>query len=161
MLEWFNRLFGAPTSSSIAKDRLRLVLLSDHLALAPEVIDALRRDLLEVISRYVEVDEKNSDVSFEHKDAGVAMLANIPILSVKPRTPPPAEEASVLPPVGTNGHAPTDGVMAAVPMSIALDHHDIEVTAVEAILAEDQSPPQARPRRKRKSSGLPRAAPAQ
>jgi len=160
MLEWLNRLFGAPTSSSIAKDRLRLVLLSDHLALAPEVIDALRKDLIEVISRYVEVDEKNSDVSFEHKDAGVAMLANIPILSVKPRpTPPPPEEASELPSVGTNGHAPADGVMAAEP--IALDHHDIEITAVEAILEEDQSPPDSKPRRKRKTSGLPRAAPAQ
>ena len=82
MLEWFSRLFGAPSSSSVAKERLRLVLLSDHIALAPDVVEELRRDLIEVISRYVVVDEPNSDVSFEHKEAGIAMLANIPIVSV-------------------------------------------------------------------------------
>ncbi|MGH7684590.1 MAG: cell division topological specificity factor MinE, partial [Vulcanimicrobiaceae bacterium] len=81
VVQWFRKAFGGETSSSVAKDRLRLVLLSDHLALAPEVIYALRRDLLEVISRYVEVDEAHSDVSFEHKEAGIAMLANIPILA--------------------------------------------------------------------------------
>jgi cell division topological specificity factor len=101
MLEWLNRLFGVQTSSSVAKDRLRLVLLSDHLALAPDVIEALRRDLFDVISRYVEVDEANSDVSFEHKDQGIAMLANIPIISLKDRPSPPSprlpDEETLLP----------------------------------------------------------------
>ncbi|MBV8074512.1 MAG: cell division topological specificity factor MinE [Candidatus Eremiobacteraeota bacterium] len=107
MLEWLSKLFGAPTSSSVAKERLRLVLLSDHLALAPDVVESLRRDLIEVISRYVEVDEANSDVSFEHKEQGIAMLANIPILSMRERPPspppavrPPEEETTVLETVG-------------------------------------------------------------
>lgn len=115
LVEWFRSTFGTPSSSSVAKERLRLVLLSDHLALAPEVIDALRRDLLDVISRYVEVDEANSDVSFEHKEAGIAMLASIPILSVHAReraqSPPerlPEEDTSVLEPVHANGQHKTD-----------------------------------------------------
>lgn len=97
IVAWFRAFFGVQTSSSVAKDRLRLVLLSDHLALAPDVIEALRRDLLDVISRYVEVDEAHSDVSFEHKEAGVAMLANIPILAMRAREkePPSQEQATV------------------------------------------------------------------
>jgi cell division topological specificity factor len=112
LIEWFRKLFGTQTSSSVAKERLRLVLLSDHLALAPEVIEAMRRDLFDVISRYVEVDEAHSDVSFEHKEAGVAMLASIPILSLRAREKNeepadpglPKEETSVLEPVHANGH---------------------------------------------------------
>lgn len=118
LVEWFRKFFGTPSSSSVAKERLRLVLLSDHLALAPEVIDAMRRDLFDVISRYVEVDEENSDVSFEHKEQGIAMLANIPILSLRVRERPPSEPApvrlpeedtSVLETVHANGHTDNYG----------------------------------------------------
>jgi cell division topological specificity factor len=110
VMEWFRTFFGTPSSSSVAKDRLRLVLLSDHLALAPDVIEAMRREIFDVISRYVEVDEAHSDVSFEHKEQGIAMLANIPIISLRPRDPElgendaPKEETSVLETVSVNGH---------------------------------------------------------
>ncbi len=83
MIDFFRKIFKPTTSSATAKERLRLVLLSDHLSLAPEVIDALKRELIGVISRYVEVDEQQVDVTFEQKDRAVAMLAEIPIISMK------------------------------------------------------------------------------
>ena len=89
MIEWVKKLFGAPTSSATAKERLRLVLMTDHLALAPELIDSMKRDLVDVISRYVEVDREKVEVSFEQEDRVLAMLANIPIVSVNRPTPPP------------------------------------------------------------------------
>lgn len=82
MIEFLNRLFGRQTSGATAKERLRLVLMSDHLSLAPEMIDAMKRDLVDVISRYVEVDREKIDVHFEHQDKALAMLANIPITGV-------------------------------------------------------------------------------
>lgn len=83
MIEFLKKLFGsAPPSSSTAKERLRLVLMTDHLALAPEIIDQMKRDLVDVISRYVEVDRDRIEVNFEQQDKALAMLANIPILSV-------------------------------------------------------------------------------
>jgi len=91
VFEFIQRFFGKPASSATAKERLRLVLLSDHLSLAPDVVESLKHDLLEVISRYVEVDVANCDVSFEQREKQVAMLANIPILSMRSRpAPPPA-----------------------------------------------------------------------
>lgn len=84
MIELFNRLFGRQPSSATAKERLRLVLLSDHLSLAPELVDELKRELVDVISRYVEVDRSKIEVNFEQQDRAVAMLANIPILSMHP-----------------------------------------------------------------------------
>jgi cell division topological specificity factor len=82
MIEFLRRLFGQQGSSATAKERLRLVLMTDHLELAPEMIDAMKRDLVDLISRYVEVDRDRIDVSFERQDRTLAMLANIPILSV-------------------------------------------------------------------------------
>jgi cell division topological specificity factor len=96
MIEFFKRLFVPEQSGAMARERLRLVLLSDHLSLAPDVVEALRADLIAVIGKYVEVDEENCDVSFEQQDRAVAVLANIPILALRsrdrakpPDTPPP------------------------------------------------------------------------
>lgn len=82
MIEFLNRLFGRQTSGATAKERLRLVLMSDHLSLAPEMIEAMKRDLVDVVSRYVEVDREKIDVHFENQDNVLAMLANIPITGV-------------------------------------------------------------------------------
>ncbi len=82
MIEFLKRFFGQHGSSAMAKERLRLVLMTDHLELAPEMIETMKRDLVDVISRYVEVDREKIDVSFERQDRTLAMLANIPILSV-------------------------------------------------------------------------------
>ncbi|MBV9719070.1 MAG: cell division topological specificity factor MinE [Candidatus Eremiobacteraeota bacterium] len=103
MIEFLRRFFGQPGSSVAAKERLRLVLMTDHLELAPEMIDAMKHDLVELISRYVEVDRERIDVSFERQDRTLAMLANIPILAVnrsngnatqKEPEPKPPSEAS-------------------------------------------------------------------
>ena len=92
MLEFFKRIFNPQPSSVTARERLRLVLLSDHLALAPDVVESLKADLIAVISKYVDVDADHCDVSFEQQESVVAMLANIPILGMKPvaRAPRPA-----------------------------------------------------------------------
>lgn len=87
MIEFLRRLFGQPGSSATAKERLRLVLMTDHLELAPEMIDTMKRELVDVISRYVEVDREKIDVTFERQDRTLAMLANIPILSVNRPSP--------------------------------------------------------------------------
>lgn len=104
MVEFFNRLFGRQTSGATAKERLRLVLMSDHLSLAPEMVDSMKRELLDVISKYVEVDREKIDVHFENQDNALAMLANIPITGVnrnsgdggddgeKPAGPPPSKK---------------------------------------------------------------------
>ncbi len=103
MIEFFNKLFGRQPSGATAKERLRLVLMSDHLSLAPDMVEAMKRDLVDVISRYVEVDRAKIEVSFEQQDKALAMLANIPILSVNRNggggksEMPPAAGATVTP----------------------------------------------------------------
>jgi cell division topological specificity factor len=96
MLDFIKRFFNPQPSSVTARERLRLVLLSDHLALAPDVVESLKLDLIAVISKYVDVDVANCDVTFEQQESQVAMLANIPILGMKPA--PKAPRAPEPPP---------------------------------------------------------------
>ena len=105
MMEWMKRFFGAPTSSSTAKERLRMVLMTDHLALAPEIIENMKRDLVDVISRYVEIDKEKVEVNFEREDKALAMLANIPIMSVNRPAPPP-EPVKTAPATSSKSGAP-------------------------------------------------------
>jgi len=98
MIDFFKKIFKPEGSSTTARERLRLVLLSDHLSLAPDVVESLKLDLIAVISKYVEVDEAACDVSFERQDSAIAMLANIPILAMKTRPPSPPPAPSAPPP---------------------------------------------------------------
>jgi hypothetical protein len=72
------------------------------------LIEAMKRDLVDVISRHVEVDRDRIEVNFERQDSALAMLANIPILSVsRPNGNPtlvPVE--TVQSPAVANGAAP-------------------------------------------------------
>ncbi|GAC1491967.1 MAG: hypothetical protein NVS1B2_04230 [Vulcanimicrobiaceae bacterium] len=111
MFAFLKSLFNPPPpSSSTAKERLRLVLLSDHLSLSPETVQALKADLLAVISKYVEIDSSHADVTFEHRENEVAMLANIPITGVRERKRAIAEVAATsqaaAPPVRSVDPAP-------------------------------------------------------
>lgn len=92
IFDFVKALFRKENSSATAKERLRLVLLSDHLSLAPDVVDALKSDLLDVIARYVEFDPALADVTFEHREHEVAMLASVPIRALRP-----AEAAAACP----------------------------------------------------------------
>ncbi|MGA8574057.1 MAG: cell division topological specificity factor MinE [Candidatus Cybelea sp.] len=87
MIEFLRRFFRQQGSSATAKERLRLVLMTDHLELAPEMVETMKRDLVDVISRFVQVDREKIDVTFERQDRTLAMLANIPILGVNRSSP--------------------------------------------------------------------------
>ena len=97
MIEFFKRLFGPSDSGATAKQRLQLVLMTDHLALAPEMIEAMKRELVEVISRYVEVDREKVEVDFERHEHALAMMANVPILGVARPSERAPERAPVAP----------------------------------------------------------------
>ncbi|MBD5633869.1 MAG: cell division topological specificity factor MinE [Candidatus Eremiobacteraeota bacterium] len=158
MFDFFNKLFNpTPPSGATAKERLRLVLLSDHLSLAPEVVEDLKRDLLVVISRYVEIDRANADVTFEHRQGEVAMLASIPITGVRERIreEPPAPPA---PPVAQSAPKEAEHVpqLAAVSDRTAHDAAPAQTSAAEESATVKAAAP--RRRRRRKAGAAKRAA---
>lgn len=75
-----NKLLGRQANSaSTAKQRLQLVLAHDRSDLNPELLEQMRREILEVVSRYVEIDLEEGDVSLTTEDRVTALVANLPI----------------------------------------------------------------------------------
>ena len=66
-------------SASTAKERLQLVLAHDRSDLNPELLEKMRREILEVVARYVEIDMTEGDVSLETEDRVPALVATLPI----------------------------------------------------------------------------------
>ena len=79
-----NKLLGRqPASANTAKQRLQLVLAHYRSDLNPELLQQMRREILEVVSRYVEIDLEEVDMSLETEDRVTALVANLPIKRAK------------------------------------------------------------------------------
>ncbi len=84
MLDFIMKLFrGSDNSKDQAKERLRLVLVHDRASLSPGLLESLRGDLIEVLSKYMEIDEPGLEVDFDRSEDAVALVANIPVKRVK------------------------------------------------------------------------------
>jgi len=85
LLDFFTRLFAKESvgSKDVARERLRLVLIHDRSMISPELIKALKEDLIEVIQQYMDIDVESLLVNFENEDNSVALIANIPVKSLK------------------------------------------------------------------------------
>ena len=85
-LSFFDRILGRTEKSakSVAKDRLRLVLLHDRADIPAPVMEEIRREILLVLSKHLDIDEAMLDVSLDSSDETVALIANIPIRRVLP-----------------------------------------------------------------------------
>ncbi|NEP62736.1 MAG: cell division topological specificity factor MinE [Symploca sp. SIO2G7] len=82
--DFLERLFGSRESISrdTAKQRLRLVLAHDRSDISPKNLERLRQEILEVVSRYVELDLDALEFSLESDQRMTALMANLPIRRV-------------------------------------------------------------------------------
>ncbi|MDU2066035.1 MAG: cell division topological specificity factor MinE [Sporomusaceae bacterium] len=87
MLNLLQKMFGPSKASSkdIAKERLRLVLVHDRASVSPEVLELLKEDMIRVISKYMDINEAEMEVNFTQESSSVALIANIPVNSMKRR----------------------------------------------------------------------------
>ncbi|MDD4601203.1 Cell division topological specificity factor [bioreactor metagenome] len=85
MFELILKLFGKEPASSkdIAKERLRLVLVHDRVNVSPQFMEVLKDDMIRVISNYMEINEKEMEVSLTNNKSSVALVANIPVNRMK------------------------------------------------------------------------------
>lgn len=85
MLEFISRMLGRESASSktVAKERLRLVLVHDRASISPTMLNKLREDMIRVISNYMEIDEAALEFNLCQDDREVALVANIPVVKMK------------------------------------------------------------------------------
>ena len=76
-------------SKDAAKERLHLVLMQDRANVSADFLDLMKQEIIEVIKKYIDIDENAMDVRLTNKENGdgingaPALYANIPILNIK------------------------------------------------------------------------------
>ncbi len=76
-------------SKQTAKERLHLVLMQDRANVSADFLEMMKQEIIEVIKKYIEVDEKEIDVRLtnEVKEDGTtgapSLYANIPIVNIR------------------------------------------------------------------------------
>ena len=76
-------------SKNAAKERLHLVLMQDRANVSADFLELMKQEIIEVIKKYIDVDESAIDVRLTNKENGdgtngaPALYANIPILNIK------------------------------------------------------------------------------
>ena len=79
------RLIGRkqPTTREVAKNRLQLVLVQDRVNLPPGKMDRLKDELIQVISKYVEIDQAGIEISITGNGRQHRLTANIPVIGAR------------------------------------------------------------------------------
>ncbi len=82
----FDSFFKKKSSGEVAKDRLKLLLVSDRSNCSPETMELIKNDIIKVISKYMEIDAEGLDIQITQNNdetEGPALYANIPIRELK------------------------------------------------------------------------------
>ena len=81
--------FKKKNSGEVAKDRLKLLLISDRANCSPEIMEMIKNDIIKVISKYMEIDAEGLDIQITQTESDAsngnvpALCANIPIKDLK------------------------------------------------------------------------------
>jgi len=81
--------FKKKNTGSVAKDRLKLLLVSDRSNCSPDVMENIKNDIINVISKYMEIDTEALDIQITQTESESnngtvpALYANIPIKDLK------------------------------------------------------------------------------
>lgn len=80
MTSWLESLIGRkPKSADAAKERLKMVLINDRTDLTPAALEKLKDELLQVISRYVDIDPDTVNIEMTQEGREQRLVADIPV----------------------------------------------------------------------------------
>lgn len=88
----FMDFFKKKNSGEVAKDRMKLLLISDRANCSPEIMEAIKNDIIKVISKYMDIDCEGLDIQItqtesEGGNGSVPVLcANIPVRDMRKRS---------------------------------------------------------------------------
>lgn len=73
----------AESAKETACNRLRVVLMQDRTNLTPELMERMRREMVELLSKYVEMDKEALELNLEQDGEQVALMLSIPVIRAK------------------------------------------------------------------------------
>jgi cell division topological specificity factor len=78
-----NKLFGKNDSKDVAKKRLKFALIYDKLEVSDNTLENLQKDIVEVLSKYFEINKEALSLDIQRSDDLSALVLSTPILSAK------------------------------------------------------------------------------
>jgi len=81
---WFRRFIGKNNSKEVAKTRLRFALICDKLDVSNDILSDLQREIVEVISKYFEVDKDDVKLKIRKQD-DLSLVLKTPIRMARRR----------------------------------------------------------------------------
>lgn len=81
------KVFGPKETSSreVAKERLQLVLIHDRAQISPGLLQIIKDEIIDVISRYVEIEREGVEISFTQNRHESRLQADIPLVAGRRR----------------------------------------------------------------------------
>lgn len=70
-------------AKDVACNRLRVVLMQDRTNLTPELLQRMRKELIELLSKYVEMDKDALELNLDQEDGQMALMLSIPVIRAK------------------------------------------------------------------------------
>lgn len=83
--ELFDRLFKREKDNSRndVKQRLQLLLAHDRADITPQILEKIRREIVQVVSKYVEIDDEGLEFMLESDQRLSALVVNFPIRRIR------------------------------------------------------------------------------
>ena len=83
----FEQLLGASRTRSKedAKQRLKFLLIHDQVDLSPGQLEQMKAEIIEVLTRYVEIDSDGMDFKLNKEDGHIALISSVPVRRVTAR----------------------------------------------------------------------------
>src|SRR5574344_1757647 len=70
-------------AKDVACNRLKLVLMQDRTNLNPQLLERMRGELIDLLSKYVEMDKDALELNFEQEGEQMALMLSIPVIKAK------------------------------------------------------------------------------
>ena len=68
-----------PTPGELAKERLKVVLVHDRMKVSPEILEIIKSELMAVLSRRLDIDEQQMQVTLARESGLEKLHTNVPI----------------------------------------------------------------------------------
>ncbi|MDD2971991.1 MAG: cell division topological specificity factor MinE [Lachnospiraceae bacterium] len=83
------KIFHKKSSGNVAKDRLKILLISDRVNCSPEMMELIKNEIIQVLSKYMKIDSEKMEINITKKNSkgrnaiAPSLYANIPIIDLK------------------------------------------------------------------------------
>ncbi len=83
IVEFFSKTEEKDKTKDVARNRLKLVLMQDRTNLNPRLLERLRGEMIDLLSKYVVMDKELLELNFTPEDDQLALMLSIPVIRAK------------------------------------------------------------------------------